>query len=266
MMEGSHSIAGNKPLGKRINLKTELKRLRQNPIEPFLKRIGSDNVFSDEISRFHDAYDFYFLSLERHLRGASLAIRWGNTAYWAKRERRKLSPYEAKINKQYNQIAQFLHFDIANCLIHGRILMDRLAALSHLFLKESELPSFASFYDHKKFFVKRGDRPYGKHEAYAQYIRSNTAWFDHPLRDVRDKFVVHSTPKHMRLLSSSDYELHLFVYVAKGKPPKKLAEESEAIIVSIPRLADDIATFLKWFNEYAMAATETDTDASATKS
>jgi hypothetical protein len=157
--------------------------------------------------------------------------------------------------EQRKQVAPFLEYDLVNCVIHTRILLDRVAALSRSFLTGQRLPSFTSFSDHKKFFTKLSV-PYGAHEAYAEHIGNRTDWFDMPLKEVRDKFVVHSSPNHMRLLGYPDggYELDLNIILPDGESGEKTPAKIRVIRVNALRLSYDVEAFLNWFSDYGLAA------------
>lgn len=111
-----------------------------------------------------------------------------------------LHPQLRVIADKYSEIAPYTELEIVNCLIHARILLDRLTALSSRFLTGGNRPSFKSFSDHKKFFLKLRE-PYGEHESHADYVRRGTSWFEMPLKEVRDNCAVHSAPKHMRFVT-----------------------------------------------------------------
>jgi hypothetical protein len=146
-----------------------------------------------------------------------------------------------------------LEFDFFNCLLHARILLDRTIALSRYFLKENNPPSFGSFSEQKKFFRRR-KQPYGSHEEYADHIREKTDWFDMPLKIVRDKFLVHAGPKHMRVFGypGRGREFGLTIVLPNSPNPDKPLERVKAIVVSIPELARDMESFLKWFCDYGL--------------
>jgi hypothetical protein len=246
-------ILGNEPLGCRPNVRSELARLRQEPLHELLAAIdsGTPTIESNDQSRYQEAYWFYYLSLDRYLHGVSVAARYSKGPRWTN----KYTPSERKLAEQYRRVAPFLEYDLVNCLLHTRILLDRVAGLSRSFLEGQRLPSFTSFNDHKKFFVKL-TQPYGGHEEYAEYIRTGTDWFDMPLREVRDKFVVHASPKHMRFLGypNGGYELHLNIMLPDSDDPQKPFARVRMITVNPLRLSYDIEAFLKWFARYGLAA------------
>jgi hypothetical protein len=247
-------IIGSAPLGRRPNVRRELARIRRDPLRKLLRVVGSDapKILSDDQSRYEEAFLFYYLSLHRYLHGVSIAARYSNRGLrWV----RRYNLNERRLAEQYKRVRLFLAFDLVNCLLHSRILLDRVAALSRHFLQGQKLPSFTSFNDHKKFFIKL-QQPYGKHEEYAEYIREHTTWFDMPLKEVRDKFVVHSSPKHMRFLGYPDggYELHLNILLPDNPDADRFLENTKMITVNPLRLSYDINHFLKWFCRYGLAS------------
>ena len=243
-------------LRSRLNVRTELKRLKQDPIEPLLQALGKGPgyvVLQDEFSRYREAYYFYYLSLDRFFHEMSVALRWSKGPYYVRKYGGKYTPSQRKLAAQYNKIARFLEFDFFNCLLYARMLLDRTIALSRHFLKGANLPSFTSFNNHKKFF-QRQKTPYGGFEEYAVYIREQTDWFDTPLKPVRDKFLVHPGPQHFRLFGypSNGYEFGLMVIVPNDNDSEKPLVRFKEIKVSIPQLARDIEQFLTWFCAYGL--------------
>jgi len=77
-----------------------------------------------------------------------------------------------------------------------------------------------------------------------------------PLKEVRDKFVVHSSPKHARFLVYPDggYELDLNILVPASESGEKTSVNMRMIRVSALRLSHDVEAFLKWFCDYGLAA------------
>jgi hypothetical protein len=256
-------LLGHEPLQQRPNIRKELARIRQDPLVQLLKVLGYEgmHVVSNELARYVDAYWFYYFSMDRYLYEMSIAARYSKGPRRVRESggKQRYTDSQRKLAKQYNAIAKFLEFDLTNCLIHTRILLDRTIALSKRFLFFKRLPSFSSFNDHKKFFARLSE-PFGEHEEYAEYIRNNTNWFDMPIKMVRDKFIVHCAPKHMRFLGypSDGYELDLNIIlpdVGNGEKPPK----AKVIRVNVLRMSYDIEEFLKWFNEYGLRAIEDST-------
>lgn len=234
-----------------MNVRNQLRRLRDDPLYPFLECLHSTReprFWEDEIERYQMAYWFYYLSLERLLPEMSLAARWRNGPYWARREQRKYTDSERKLAERYNAIARYVECDFINCVIHARILLDRVASLSSAFLTGSKLPSFTSFAKHRKFFLKMTDLR-GDHDEYAICIRSRTDWFD-VLKNVRDKFIVHLGPKHRKLWAipygSREVDLTLILDPMRNPPP------GHTLVMSIPSLVQEVDEFLQWFAAYGM--------------
>jgi hypothetical protein len=260
-MDTSDWILGHEPFGCRINVKKELRRLQRDPLEPLLQALGIENpsILSDDYSRYRHAYWFYYLSIDRYLREMSLAARWSKGPYWAWRARKKQTTNQRKLSIQYNRVADFLEFDLFNSVVHARILLDRTVALSRLFLPKGNAPSFTSFNEHKKFFKRLSIGSYGEHEEYAQHIRTKTDWFEMPLKEVRDKYLVHASPKHMKIMGywNNGYELDLSIMVPAGDNPEKPMEKVKVIRVNVLRMSYDIDTFLRWFGEYGVVRLST---------
>jgi hypothetical protein len=234
-----------------------LRRLRIDPLGEMLTLLasGAPSLYSNDLTRYEAAYEFYCLSFARYLREMSVAARYsrGSQRVRPSDGTSKLSAGQRRLAEQRKQVAPFLEYDLVNCVIHTRILLDRVAALSRFFLTGQSLPSFTSFSDHKKFFTKLSV-PYGTHEAYAKYIRNQTDWFDMPLKAVRDKFVVHSSPKHFRFLGypNGGYELDLNIMVPDDENPEEPSGRIKLIRVNALRLSYDVDAFLKWFCTYGL--------------
>lgn len=252
-MKQEEHLISHDALEKRPNIRIELRRIRRDPLEPLVHALekGKRGLLSNERTRYSDAYYSYYLSFERFLPEMSLAARFSKGPYWVRRTGGSYTRSQRKLAKKYNSVERFLEFDLINCIIHSRILLDRVASLSRSFLMRPPLPSFTSFSDHKKFFSKLKS-PYGKHETHAGYVRSKTEWFDVLLKEVRDKFVVHAAPCHMRFLGyvSDSPDLSLTIVVPHSEETGKL----KVISVSPLQLSHDIEKFLKWFCRYALSA------------
>jgi hypothetical protein len=228
-------------------------RIRRDPLEAWLKKMNApvNDIVSSDFSRYADAYHYYFLAMGRVLQHLSIAARYRDGAHYARKYNRKYTPHERRIAEQYNASRHYLEFDMANCLIHTRILLDRVASLSRHFLQLPQLPSFHSFSDHKKFFERQtGLLP--AHEEYAKYIREKTGWFEMPLKEVRDKFVVHSAPKHMAFLGFGEHnEGEWLIMLPDAQPPEKSFSKVRMITVNPLRMSYDIEQFLSWYGGYA---------------
>ena len=245
---------GHEPMGKRPNIREELKRIRRDPLEPFLGRLPEDRLgglLSSDVSRYREAHVFYYLAMRRYLENMSVAARFSNGPYWAWRSRLRFSPTERKLANRYKALRPYLEFDMANCLLHSRILLDRVTSLSRFFIKLPQQPSFTSFSDHKKFF-QRQKTSLPTHEEYAKYIRENTEWFEMPLKAVRDKYLVHSASKHMRFMGMpNNHEVELTIMVPDGPDHEKSLSQVKVISVNALRMSYEIEQFLRWFCGYA---------------
>lgn len=252
-----HFPEGHEPVGKRPNIRKEIARVRRDPLESLFVHLGEPpNAFvSSDVTRYSDAYRLYWLAVRRFMTGMSVVTRFMNGAHYTRKYGGKYTPYEREIAAKYRELAPYTEFDITNCLIHARILLDRVASLSRRFLRGGQLPSFTSFSDHKKFFHRLKNH-YGEHEAYAQYIRENTPWFEVPLKEVRDKFVVHASPTHSKFVAlPNNWEVELIILQAQGQPPEKPFAKTRPVVVNVLRMTHDLEKFLKWFCAYAIDAT-----------
>ena len=255
-MEKIDYLLGHEPIKKRPNIRKELARIRENPLEKLLLLLGYDgaHIISNDFTRYVDAYWFYYLSMDRYLREMSIATRYSKGPYYVRQSggKQKYTDSQRKLASEHKAISRFLEFDLTNCLIHTRILLDRTIALSRQFFSHKRLPSFSSFNKHKKFFINLSE-PFGDNEEYAKYIRDNTDWFEMPIKEVRDKFVTHSAPKHMRFLGYPDggYELDLSIILPTGDGKKDFSKVN-VIRINVLRMSYDIENFLKWFNEYGI--------------
>ena len=242
-------------LKKRINVRTELRRCRKDPLQPYIAEAGEDKikVFRDDFVRYQTAYDLYYLSLERYLCEMSVAVQYHSGPYWTRKAGCRYSARERAIASRYNAISRYLELDLYTVLLSAKTLLYRTVALSRRFLNGAKRPSFTSFGAHKRFFCGLSG-PYGEHEAYAEHIRSQTAWFEMPLKAVRDKFLVHAGPPHRLMLAYPDraHELALILIPDTRRGSGDTGYENKFIVVSIPQLAWDIHEFLAWYADYGV--------------
>ena len=253
-----HWYVGHEPLTKRLNVRAELKRYSLDPLYPLLLELGRADsvvVLQDEFSRYRETYACFVLALQRFLPEMSLAVRWARGPYYKRKYGGKYTPSERKLADAYNRVAPYLHLDYYACILWARVLLDRTASLSRYLLTEKNKPSFTSFADHKRFF-SRLSGPYGLHEEYASYVRSSTSWFDEPLKLVRDKFIVHASPQHMRIFGypGGGHELNMMIMIPDGDDEAKPLSKVRLVSVGIPQMAREVHAFLAWFGEYGVAA------------
>lgn len=72
-----------------------------------------------------------------------------------------------------------------------------------------------------------------------------------PLKEVRDKFLVHPASKHMRFMGMpNDFEVELTIMLPDAAPPAKPFSKVKVITVSALRMSHDIEEFLTWFAGY----------------
>ena len=256
-MKNKNWIKGHEWKGKaKINIKKQLHKIGIPPLGPLISYLRRDQsltlMFQNEYTKHFQAYGFYYLSIERFLKSMSITRRWNNSCHWARRNAEKYTDQLKKIASQYNKVRPYLELDFFNCLIHARILLDRSISIRRYFINEKKLPSFTSYNHHKKFFTRMRKR-YGKHEEYAKYVREKTAWFDVPLKLIRDKYLVHSGPKHLQIFGwPNTYELDLTILPIKNDEDSK----REVIVISIIQLIEDIDVFLNWLCNYGLKSSK----------
>lgn len=198
----------------------------------------------DDLYRYRQAYYFYYRSIERFLPEMSIAVRWSKSAMFALKHRYKYTPADQRIAQKYREVSPFIEVDFFNVLLHARILLDRIAALSRSFLPRGEVP-WRSFADHKKWLSRHGPR-LKEHSEYVDRVVHHTPWFDAPLKVVRDEYLVHAGPEHMRWFGFNEHELSMTILPGGAKGPP-----FEILHVSVPRLYEDMGEFLSWFSAYA---------------
>ena len=235
-----------------VNVKNTIKEIHHNPLFPLISYLKENDilfvVIQDEFTKHIQAYEFYFRSVERFLKNMSISRRWENNCKYVLKYRGKYSKQQKVISEKHKKVKFYLELDFFNCIIYARILMDRTISLARYFIDEKIFPSFTSFNDHKKYFLKQKNI-YGKHEDYAKYIREKTEWFDVPLKVIRDKFLVHAGPKHMQIFGWPDtFNLDLIVQPISQKQDS----QNEIIIINIVNLAGEIKIFLTWFAQYGL--------------
>jgi hypothetical protein len=168
----------------------------------------------------------------------------------------KYGPRQRAIVEKYQKLHKFLELDITTCILHARILIDRCIALSRVFIDGKRLPSFTSFNEHKKFFLKQENHSsLPEHSEYAHYIQEETDWFD-SIKFVRDKLIVHSGPKHWRFfgIGWEGDDLSVFFVLSDPSGRGELHAEPRHIHLSVWQLSHEIEAFLTWFKRYAIRA------------
>lgn len=237
---------GHLPVNRRLNLRAEIKRIKEDPLKRYLAAAYPKTELGGTRSKYEDAYYLYTKAMERALEQVSVLVRYRKGPHYVRKYGGSYGPRQKQLAEKWRKLHPFTGLDINTCILQTRILLDRTIGLSRAFLSGSRLPSFTSFNDHKKFFV-RNPNALSRHKEYARYIVNKTDWFDTPLKVIRDKFIVHSGPKHVKALSigweSDDLSLDVFILEPKM---------SKSVDINIWRLSYDIESFLKWFAKYGL--------------
>lgn len=248
------AIQGNSPIATPFNAEREIRRFRQDPLQPLLKHLGESLVQHGESGRYYRAYDFYALSLERVFRHISIGRRFQSQVRSYYGGRRSLTDRQKAVSRSYRDQRPFFELDFTNYMIHARILLDRAIAFSRRFLDGEKLPSFTSFAEHKKFLKRHPDEVFREHGTYREHIVEHTDWFEMPLKFVRDKLLVHTPPKHFLLLGYSSYHDLEMMFIPAQRDKPDLLNASICLKFSVRRLARDIESFLAWYNDYALTS------------
>ena len=241
----------HEPLNKRLNVRRELKRIKQDPLERFLDKVFPDYRIGDARSRYEESYYFYFRAMERALEQVSTTVRYRKGPFYVKKYGGKYGPGQRKTAEKLKKLRPFLELDINTCALQTRILLDRTVALSRSFLVGGTLPSFTSFSDHKKFFIKKPNAIPNNIE-YANYMINDTDWFDISIKFLRDKFIVHAGPKHQKgfAIGWEGDDLAMIIIVTDKECPTNF------INFNVWRLSYDIEKYLTWFGDYGIKATD----------
>ena len=117
-------VCGNIPMEKPLNLKVEIKKFTNNPLNPLIKYLNSSLVEHDDVGNYYRAFDNYFLSLERVLSHISIGSRFQRQVKPYYGGGRKFSIYQNTISRQYRSQRKFFELDFTNYLIHTRILLE----------------------------------------------------------------------------------------------------------------------------------------------
>lgn len=249
---------GHSETGIRLNVRRELRRIRTNPLDSFLRKAFPKSDFGDARSRYEEAFQLYAAAMERAFEQVSTAVRFRKGAYYVLKYGGAYGPGQRALARKRQRLSRFLELDIITCFVQTRILLDRTIALSRCFLNGPELPSFTSFSDHKKFFAKGSAIP--GHEAYAEYFREQTAWFDVPIKFPRDKLFVHQGPRHWKFFTigwGHEDDLVWNVLIPAGEAHEEhshLRHRDRLVRLNVLRLSYDIENYLTWFGVYGSAA------------
>ena len=205
-----------------------------------------------DIGRYLQAYSWYILCLSRVFKHISLSRRVEAGLRHYPRNAR-YSSYQKELSSKYREFNQYIELDYQNLIIHSCILLDRVITLSRRFIIGGNLPSFTSFNKHKQFLKKNPNALNVDHNEYLQHMTLKTDWFEIPLKVLRDKFLMHSSEKHMSFLGwgESNWDLEMVTIISAGKNQEKLFKKVKAINFTPRRLARDIESFLHWFSNYA---------------
>ena len=248
-------VIGHVPVTDRLNVGNEIRRFSDDPLRSYLNMLDDTNaaLFHGDVGRYKQAFSWYTLSLGRVLEQCSVARRCDRILRWLP-VTVKYSTYQLQFARKRKSVGPYQELDYQNLIIHTCILLDRTISLSRRFLRGRRLPSFTSFNQHKAFLRKHGNELYKDFHDYADRVTSTTEWFEIPLKVLRDKYLMHSSEKHMVFFGWSterQWDLEMMTIIPAPQNQNKLLERVKCIRFSPRRLAKDVEEFLHWFSEYS---------------
>lgn len=246
---------GHKPVSDRLNLKREVHRFSRDPMTPCLAKINDRGaqLFRGDIGRYAQAFGWYSLSLKRTLNLCSVA-RLHDRELRSHPVTRKYSPRQKGIAAKAKSTMPYMELDYQNLVIHACILLDRTIAVSRRFLQGGTLPSFTSFSKHKDFLTTNAGALVKHHGEYARLIVNNTAWFEVPLKLLRDKFLMHAAERHVAWFGwcyGNEWDLTMTTMIGEHARQSSPLGRGKWITFSPRRLARDVESFLTAFSTYA---------------
>jgi hypothetical protein len=248
-------VVGHISVTDRLNARKELRRFSDDPLRDYLTMLDDDAaaLFHGDVGRYEQAFSWYALSLGRALEHCSVARRCDKELRWHP-VTDKYSTRQLHIARKRKSVGPYQELDYQNLIIHTCILLDRTISFSRRFLRGRRLPSFTSFNQHKAFLRKHGNELYKDFHDYADRVASTTDWFEIPLKVLRDKYLMHSSEKHMVFFGWSterQWDLEMMTIIRASQNQSKLFERVKCIRFSPRRLARDVEEFLHWFSEYS---------------
>lgn len=259
---------GDEPVTDRLNVAKELRVLRTDPLGVLLELLDDPEgeLLHHAPGGYLQAFDFYARSAERCLRNISTGTRYHRQVEPHLGGARSLSAGQRRLSQDFTARSPFFRVDMFNLLMHSRILLDKTIAFSRRILVGQRLPSFTSFAEHKKFFQRYPDAFSPRHRAYAQHLIAATAWFDMPLKVVRDKFGVHAGPPHFQFVTyPSEHDMGVFFVLDRGRPWPEYPEIS-TVRITARRMMHNVRQFLSWYSAYLVEALEGERGRGATAS
>lgn len=102
-------------------------------------------------------------------------------------------PEDRALHDDFLRLQDQFRLDHESYIIYARILMDKIAWIAYLIIKDNNFPPH-SLNDQKKWLSKHNisgnyDRSYG------DLVRNRTGWFTLNLRGDRDEFIIHGSPR-----------------------------------------------------------------------
>jgi len=246
-------VVGHKPITGPLNVRKESRRFGKDPMENLIKAIGDEDAsfMKGDIGRYLQAYSWYSLCLKRCFEHISVARR-GDAELRYHPRNEKYSKRQKQIANKSNTIGPYLELDYQNLIIHACILLDRTITISRRFISDGSLPSFTSFNKHMEFLSKNPGALGKDHKEYEEELISALEWYRIPIKVLRDKYLMHSSEKHMAFFGwgETNWDLEMITMIPAKLNQKKPLERVKWICFTPRQLARNIESFLSWFAEY----------------
>lgn len=161
--------------------------------------------------------------------------------------------HNVRIGRMLVHSLECVHLD-TNCFImNARILMDRVAYLTSFFWQKiaKRQPEWASFKEHKDWFMSSDKKSCILDRDYATYITQHTDWFEKKLKDIRDDFIVHRQGSYIDMYKEeSTGTVMAGRAVFKDKNGQASIEYDTKQFPDLNELMDDICDYLDFFDKH----------------
>ena len=246
-------VLGHTAISDTLNFRKESQRFRKDPMESLINAIADEDAafMKGDIGRYLQAFSWYSLCLMRCFEHISV-VRRGNAELRYHPRNEKYSKRQKQIADKNNKLGPYLELDYQNLIIHACILLDRTITISRRFISGGNLPSFTSFNKHIGFLSKNPGTLGRDHREYENKLVSALEWYRIPIKVLRDKYLMHSSEKHMAFFGwgETTWDLEMITIISAMSNQEIPFERTKWICFTPRRLARDMEDFLCWFSEY----------------
>lgn len=209
-------VVGHKAISDTLNVREESRRFRRDPLERLVNALEDEDAafLKGDIGRYLQAYSWYSLCLNRCFEHISIARRRDAELRYHPKNK-KYSTRQQKIAERHKTIGAYLELDYQNLIIHACILLDRTITISRRFISGGSLPSFTSFNKHLEYLEKKQGAFGNSHEEYEKKLVSALDWYRVPIKVLRDKYLMHSSERHMAFFGwgESKWDLEMITII-----------------------------------------------------